>query len=102
MLGDKEQEGIVTTYTSLDEAMEKASRVYSAGEWAVVLYPFNWGEKDDLVFLDSTNKKYYETKKKTPPDFPAYLYFESTEKIGANTTIKLSTKTDAEAAGRCG
>ena len=50
-------DGVVTTYTSLGEAMEKASRVYSAGEWAVVLYPFSWGEKDELVFLDSANKK---------------------------------------------
>ena len=94
----KDVDGIVTTYTSLGEAMEKASRDYSMNEWAVVLYPYSWGEKDELVFLDSANKQYYATKKKTVPDFPDYLYYESTEKIGANTTITLSTKTDAEAA----
>ena len=104
-LDGKEVPGIVTTYTSLGEAMEKASRVYAAGEYAVILYPFRWGDiesmgiKDELVFLDSTNKKYYATKRKDVPDFPDYIYYESTEKIAANTTIKLSTKTDAEAAG---
>ena len=98
-LGGNEVAGIVTTYTSLAEAMEKASRAYTVNEWAVVLYPLSWGEKADLVFLDSANKTYYATQKKNASDFPDYLYYESTEKIGANTTIKLSTKTDAEAAG---
>ena len=103
-LGGKEVPGVVTTYTSLGEAMEKASRVYTAGEWAVVLYPFSWGDlesliRDELVFLDSANKKYYATVEKTASDFPDYHYYESSDKIGANTTITLSTKTDAEAAG---
>ena len=85
--------------------MAKVSRVYSAGEWAVVLYPFSWGDlesmgiDDDQVFLDSANKKYYATKQKNLPDFPDYLYYESTEKIGANTTITLSTESLAKAAG---
>lgn len=105
MLGGKEVDGISTTYTSLGEAMEKASRNYTAGEQAVVLYPKSWGNpeslgiSDELVFLDSANKKYYETKQKFPSDFPDYYYYESVEKIGANTTIKLSTKKTAEDAG---
>ena len=98
-LNGKEVEGIVTTYTSLDDAMAKASRVYTAGEWAVVIYPSSWGVKDDLVFLDSVNKKYYEAKQKYLPDFPDYLYYESTERIGANATITLSTEGVAKAAG---
>lgn len=95
----KEVEGIVTTYTSIDDAMAKASRVYTAGEWAVVIYPSSWGVKDDLVFLDSVNKKYYATKQKNLPDFPDYLYYESTERIAANATITLSTESLAKAAG---
>lgn len=104
-LGGKEVDGISTTYTSLGEAMEKASRVYTANEQAVVLYPKSWGNpeslgiSDELVFLDSANKKYYETKQKFPSDFPDYYYYESVEKIGANTTIKLSTKNSAEKVG---
>lgn len=98
-LNGKEVEGIVTTYTSLDDAMAKASRVYTAGEWAVVIYPSSWGVKDDLVFLDSVNKKYYEAKQKYLPDFPDNLYYESTERIGANATITLSTEGVAKAAG---
>lgn len=100
-----EVDGIFTNCTSLGDAMDKASRDYSAGEYAVVLYPYSWGTVEDmvlddqLVFLDSANKKYYATKKKTASDFPDYLYYESTEKIGANTTIKLSTKKNAEDAG---
>ena len=73
-LGGKEVAGIVTTYTSLAEAMEKASRVYTAGEYAVVMYPLSWGVEDDLVFLDSANKKYYETKRKDLSDFQTYFY----------------------------
>ena len=98
-LNGKEVEGIVTTYTSLGEAMAKASRTYSAGEWAVVMYPSSWGTKNDLVFLDSANMKYYVVKQKVLSDFPDYLYYESTEKIGANTTITLSTESLAKAAG---
>ncbi len=98
-INGKEVEGIVTTYTSLDDAMAKASRAYSAGEYAIVMYPSNWGVKDDLVFLDSANKKYYATKQKNLPDFPDYLYYESTDKIGANTTMTLSTEVVAKAAG---
>ena len=98
-LNGKEVEGIVTTYTSLGEAMAKASRTYSAGEYAIVMYPSSWGVKDDLVFLDSANKKYYATKRKNLPDFPDYLYYESTDKIGANTTMTLSTEVVAKAAG---
>lgn len=98
-LNGKEVEGIVTTYTSLDDAMAKASRTYSAGEYAIVMYPLSWGVKDDLVFLDSANKKYYATKQKSLPDFPDYLYYESTDKIGANATITLSTEVVAKAAG---
>ena len=104
-LGGKEVDGISTTYTSLGEATEKASRDYSVGEQAVVLYPKSWGNpeslgiSDELVFLDSANKKYYETKQKFPSDFPDYYYYESVEKIGANTTIKLSTKNSAEKVG---
>lgn len=98
-LNGKEVEGIVTTYTSLDDAMAKASRTYSAGEYAIVMYPLSWGVKDDLVFLDSANKKYYATKQKNLPDFPDYLYYESTDKIGANATITLSTEVAAKAAG---
>ena len=97
--GGKEVPGIVTTYTSLAEAMEKASRVYAAGEWAVVMYPLKWGIVNDLVFLDSTNKKYYATKQKNASDFPTYFYYESSERIGANTTITLSTESAAKAAG---
>ena len=95
----KEVEGIVTTYTSLGEAMAKASRTYVAGEYAIVMYPSSWGTKDDLVFLDSANMKYYVAKQKDLSDFPDYLYYESTEKIGANTTITLSTESLAKAAG---
>lgn len=98
-INGKEVEGIVTTYTSLDDAMAKASRTYSAGEYAIVMYPSSWGVKDDLVFLDSANKKYYATKRKNLPDFPDYLYYESTDKIGANTTMTLSTEVVAKAAG---
>ena len=98
-INGKEVEGIVTTYTSLGEAMAKASRTYFAGEWAVVMYPSSWGTKDDLVFLDSENKKYYATKQKKLSDFPDYLYYESTEKIGDNTTITLSTVVAAKATG---
>lgn len=98
-LNGKEVEGIVTTYTSLDDAMAKASRAYSANEYAIVMYPSSWGVKDDLVFLDSANKKYYATKQKNLPDFPDYLYYESTDKIGANATITLSTEVAAKAAG---
>ena len=98
-INGKEVEGIVTTYTSLDDAMAKASRTYSAGEWAIVMYPSSWGTKDDLVFLDSENKKYYATKQKKLSDFPDYLYYESTEKIGDNTTITLSTVVAAKATG---
>lgn len=98
-LNGKEVEGIVTTYTSPDDAMAKASRAYSAGEYAIVMYPLSWGVKDDLVFLDSANKKYYATKQKNLPDFPDYLYYESTDKIGANATITLSTEVAAKAAG---
>ena len=98
-INGKEVEGIVTTYTSLDDAMAKASRTYSAGEYAIVMYPLSWGVKDDLVFLDSANKKYYATKQKNLPDFPDYLYYESIEKIGANTTMTLSTEVVAKAAG---
>ena len=98
-LNGKEVEGIVTTYTSLDDAMAKASRAYSANEYAIVMYPSSWGVKDDLVFLDSANKKYYATKQKNLPDFPDYLYYESTDKIGANATITLSTEVVAKAAG---
>ena len=98
-LNGKEVEGIVTTYTSLDDAMAKASRAYSANEYAIVMYPSSWGVKDDLVFLDSANKKYYATKQKSLPDFPDYLYYESTDKIGANATITLSTEVVAKAAG---
>ena len=104
-LGGKEVDGISTTYTSLGEAMEKASRNYTAGEQAVVLYPKSWGNpeslgiSDELVFLDSANKQYYATKQKSPSDFPDYYYYETLEKIGANTTIKLSTKKTAEDAG---
>ena len=100
-----EVEGLFTNCTSLGDAMEKASRDYKAGEYAVVLYPYSWGTieslilNDQLVFLDSANKKYYATKQKTVSDFPDYLYYESTEKIGTNTTIKLSTKLSAEEAG---
>ena len=99
-----EVEGLFTDCTSLGEAMEK-SRDYKTGEYAVVLYPYSWGAVEDLtlneqlVFLDSANKKYYATKRKTVSDFPDYLYYESTEKIGANTTIKLSTNLQAEEAG---
>ena len=99
-----EVEGLFTDCTSLGEAMEK-SRDYKTGEYAVVLYPYSWGAVEDLtlneqlVFLDSANKKYYATKRKTVSDFPDYLYYESTEKIGANTTIKLSTNRQAEEAG---
>lgn len=99
MMIGTEVDGLFTTFTSLGEAMDNASRDYSAGEYAVVLYPLSWGAKDDLVFLDSANKKYYATKQKTVSDFPDYLYYESTDKIGANTTIKLSTKKNAEDAG---
>lgn len=95
----KEVAGIFTTYTSLADAMAKASRAYNAGEYAVVMYPKTWGAKDDLVFLDATNKKYYAVKKKDVTDFPDFLYYESEKKIGANTTIKLSTKSAAENAG---
>lgn len=98
-INGKEVEGIVTTYTSLDDAMAKASRTYSAGEYAIVMYPSSWGTKDDLVFLDSENKKYYATKQKKLSDFPDYLYYESTEKIGDNTTITLSTVVAAKATG---
>lgn len=98
-LNGKEVEGIVTTYTSLDDAMAKASRAYSANEYAIVMYPSSWGVKDDLVFLDSANKKYYATKQKNLSDFPDYLYYESTDKIGANATITLSTEVAAKAAG---
>ena len=98
-INGKEVEGIVTTYTSLDDAMAKASRTYSAGEYAIVMYPSSWGVKDDLVFLDSANMKYYVAKQKDLSDFPDYLYYESTEKIGANTTITLSTESLAKAAG---
>ena len=98
-LNGKEVEGIVTTYTSLDDAMAKASRAYSANEYAIVMYPSSWGVKDDLVFLDSANKKYYATKQKNLSDFPDYLYYESTDKIGANATITLSTEVVAKAAG---
>ena len=104
-LGGVEVPGVVTTYTSLPEAMGNASRNYSKDEWAVVLYPYHWGTiesliKDaQLVFLDSANKTYYETKQKSLPDFPDYLYYESAYKIGANTTITLSTKADAEEKG---
>lgn len=98
-LNGKEVEGIVTTYTSLDDAMAKASRAYSANEYAIVMYPSSWGVKDDLVFQDSANKKYYATKRKNLPDFPDYLYYESTDKIGANATITLSTEVAAKAAG---
>lgn len=98
-INGKEVEGIVTTYTSLDDAMAKASRTYSAGEYAIVMYPSSWGTKDDLVFLDNENKKYYATKQKKLSDFPDYLYYESTEKIGDNTTITLSTVVAAKATG---
>lgn len=98
-LNGKEVEGIVMAYTSLGEAMAKASRTYIAGEWAVVMYPSSWGTKNDLVFLDSANMKYYVVKQKVLSDFPDYLYYESTEKIGANTTITLSTESLAKAAG---
>lgn len=98
-LGGKEVAGIVTTYTSLDDAMAKASRAYSAGEYAVVMYPSSWGTKDDLVLMDSANKTYYAIKKKVLSDFPDYNYYESTEKIGFNATITLSTETAAKAAG---
>ena len=91
--------GIVTTYTSLDDAMAKASHAYSSGEWGVVMYPSSWGTKSDLVFLDKTNKKYYALKKKDLSDFPDYTYYETTQKIGAKTTITLSTEADAKAAG---
>ena len=79
--------------------MEKASRVYAAGEWAVVMYPSSWGTKDDLVLLDNENKKYYKILRRDLSDFPDYTYYESTKKIGANTTITLSTETEAKAAG---
>ena len=95
----KEVEGIVTTYTSLDDAMAKASRAYSAGEYGVVLYPSSWGTKEGLVFYDAANKKYYTLKKKDISDFPDYNYYETKEKIGANTTITLSTEAAAKAAG---
>lgn len=98
-LGGKEQEGIVTTYTSLADAMAKASRVYAANEQAVVLYPSSWGDKDDIVFLDAANKKYYEVTKKNPSDFPDYKYYETVNKIGVNTAITLSTESEAKAAG---
>ena len=98
-LNGKEVEGIVTTYTSLGEAMAKASRTYVAGEYAIVMYPSSWGVKDDLVFLDSANMKYYVVKQKVLSDFPDYLYYESTDKIGANATITLSTESLAKAAG---
>lgn len=98
-LGGKEQEGIVTTYTSLADAMAKASRTYTANEQAVVLYPSSWGDKDDIVFLDAANKKYYEVTKKNPSDFPDYKYYETVNKIGVNTAITLSTESEAKAAG---
>ena len=98
-INGKEVEGIVTTYTSLDDAMAKASRTYVAGEYAIVMYPSSWGTKDVLVFLDSATMKYYVAKQKDLSDFPDYLYYESTEKIGANTTITLSTESLAKAAG---
>lgn len=98
-LGGKEVAGIVTTYTSLDDAMAKASRVYSANEYAVVLYPSSWGTKEGLVFYDAANKKYYKIKKKGLSDFPDYTYYESEKKIGVGTTITLSTEAAAKAAG---
>lgn len=98
-LGGKEVAGIVTTYTSLDDAMAKASRTYSANEYAIVFYPSSWGTKEGLVFYDAANMKYYEIKKKELSDFPDYTYYESESKIGADTTITLSTETAAKAAG---
>lgn len=98
-LGGKEVAGIVTTYTSLDDAMAKASRVYSANEYAIVFYPSSWGTKEGLVFYDAANKKYYKIKKKDLSDFPDYTYYESKLKIGADTTITLSTEAVAKAAG---
>ena len=98
-LDGKDVEGIVTTYTSLDDAISKASHDYSLGEWGVVMYPTSWGTKSDLVFLDKANKKYYALKKKDLSDFPDYTYYETTQKIGAKTTITLSTEADAKAAG---
>ena len=98
-LNGKEVEGIVTTYTSLDEAMAKASRTYFAGEWAVVMYPSSWGTKDDLVLLDNENKKYYKILRRDLSDFPDYTYYETTIKIVDNTTITLSTESLAKAAG---
>lgn len=80
-LGGKEVAGIVTTYTSLDDAMAKASRVYSANEYAVVLYPSSWGTKEGLVFYDAANKKYYKIKKKDLSDFPDYTYYESEKRL---------------------
>lgn len=98
-INGKEVEGIVTTYTSLDEAMAKASRTYSAGEWAIVMYPSSWGTKDDLVLLDNENKKYYKILRRDISDFPDYTYYETTIKIVDNTTITLSTESLAKAAG---
>lgn len=98
-MNGEEVAGIVTTYTSLDDAIAKASRTYSANEYAVVLYPSSWGTKEGLVFYDATNKKYYEIKKNDVSDFPDYTYYESKLKIGADTTITLSTEAVAKAAG---
>ena len=91
--------GIVKNYTSLDEAMANSARAYTANEYAVVLYPSKWGAKDDLVFIDNTNKKYYAVKKKEVSDFPDYIYYETAKKIGVNTTIFLSTESTAKDAG---
>ena len=98
-LNGKEVEGIVTTYTSLDEAMAKASRTYVAGEYAVVMYPSSWGTKDDLVLFDNENKKYYKILRRDLSDFPDCTYYETTIKIVDNTTITLSTESLAKAAG---
>lgn len=98
-INGEEVPGIVKNYISLDEAMANSARAYTANEYAVVLYPSKWGAKDDLVFIDNTNKKYYAVKKKEVSDFPDYIYYETAKKIGVNTTLFLSTESTVKGIG---
>lgn len=92
------QEGVVTTYKSLDEALKTVPSIdIASGSFVVVLCPSSWNlSTDNVVIQDEESGKIYNLiKGKT--DIADHDFFQTKEKIFNTTTVALKTKTATEA-----